>query len=228
MMSAVTESPAPGRLVARLALRSPRGRHRGGPAVTAAGPWRSRTAGVAVAVNLAATALMVVAVAAFLFLAVGPRVFGYQTSTMLTGSMAPLINPGDVVVTVPTPVADIKAGDVITYHIPVEDQRVETHRITEVITNADGTTAVRTKGDANDGVDPWTATLTGPNVDRHAFTVPYLGQAIKSLRQPVILNILMYGAPAVLVVGLLASIWRKTPDEATPACEAQGTAPTRV
>ena len=78
--------------------------------------------------------MLVLAAVVFLFLAIGPRIFGYQTSTMLTGSMAPLINPGDVVVTVPTSITDIKVGDVITYHIPVEDQRVETHRITEITT----------------------------------------------------------------------------------------------
>ncbi|MUK00610.1 hypothetical protein GM708_00885 [Vibrio cholerae] len=59
----------------------------------------------------------------FLFLAVGPRFVGYQTATMLTGSMAPDIVPGDVLGTT---------------HQPV----------TEVIRNPDGTTAVRTKGGA--------------------------------------------------------------------------------
>lgn len=163
-------------------------------------------------VSVLSTGFIVIAIAAFLLLAVGPRLFGYQTSTMLTGSMAPLINPGDVVVTAPTPVKDIRAGEVITYHIPVEDHRVETHRVMEVLTNKDGSIAVRTKGDANDGVDPWTATLGGPTVDKHVLTVPYVGQAIRTLRQPAVLNTLMYGAPAVLVIGLLASIWRKDPE----------------
>jgi signal peptidase len=165
-------------------------------------------------VSALTTAMLVVALAAFLLLAIGPRVLGYQTSTMLTGSMAPLINPGDVVVTAPTPVSDIQVGDIITYHIPVEDHRVETHRVTELLTNADGTTAVRTKGDANNGADPWTATLQGSTVDRLVLTVPYVGQAIRTLREPMVLNTLMYGAPGVLVIGLLASIWRKDPDPA--------------
>ena len=157
------------------------------------------------------TLLLVLAAAVFLLLAVGPRVFGYQTATMLTGSMSPLINPGDVVVTAPVDVADLAVGDIITYHIPIEDHRVETHRIVEITTDG-GTTAVRTKGDANNGVDPWTATLQGEQVYRHAFTVPYLGSAIRTLREPVVLNTLMYGAPAVLVIGALAAIWRKNPD----------------
>jgi signal peptidase len=164
--------------------------------------------------SVLSTAMVVVALAAFLLLAVGPRVFGYQTSTMLTGSMSPLVNPGDMVITVPTAVSGLRVGDIITYHIPVEDHRVETHRVTEILTNPDGTPAVRTKGDANQGVDPWTATLQGATVDRHVLTVPYVGQAVRTLRQPFVLNAILYGAPAVLVIGLLVSIWRKDPEPA--------------
>lgn len=163
-------------------------------------------------VSVTASTLMVAAVMAFLFLAVGPRVLGYQTSTMLTGSMAPLINPGDVVVTVPVSVTDLKVGDIITYHIPVQDQRVETHRIVKLAVNAQGTATVQTKGDANNGADPWTATLAPGHVEREAFTVPYLGNAIRALRDPLVLHSLMYGAPAALVVMLLMSIWRKKPE----------------
>jgi len=163
-----------------------------------------------------ATAVLLLAVTAFLALAIGPRVLGYQTSTMLTGSMSPLINPGDVVVTQPVPVADIKAGDIITYHIPVEDQRVETHRVTAVTAQPDGTFVVQTKGDANNGLDPWLATISTPTVDRHVMTVPYVGEAIRAIRQPVVLNALMYGAPAVLVVSMLAGIWRRTPEKTEP------------
>jgi signal peptidase len=168
--------------------------------------------------------IMVVAAAAFLFLAVGPRVFGYQTSTMLTGSMSPLINPGDVVVSVPTPVADLKVGDIVTYHIPVEDQRIETHRITDV-TRAGASTTIQTKGDANNGADPWNATLA----EDHAFTtvavIPHLGDAIRALRSPVVGKVLLYGAPAVLVVLLLTSIWSKPKEpKEESSSPAQGTA----
>ena len=162
-------------------------------------------------VSVLTTALLVLAVAAFLALAIGPRLLGYQTSTMLTGSMSPLINPGDVVVTQPVPVSDIKVGDIITYSIPVEDHRIETHRVTELTINPDGTPAVQTKGDANNGVDPWVATINGTTIDRHVLTVPYLGTAIRALREPIVQNILMYGAPGVLVILLLVCIWGKKP-----------------
>ncbi|ABM10133.1 hypothetical protein AAur_2846 [Paenarthrobacter aurescens TC1] len=160
--------------------------------------------------------MLILGAMVFLFLAIGPRILGYQTSTMLTGSMAPLINPGDVVVTVPAPVTDIKVGDVITYHIPVEDQRVETHRITEITTTADGGVAVQTKGDANNGIDPWIATLQGKTVDKQIATIPYVGNAIRTLREPIVMNTLMYGAPTILVIGMLASIWTKDPSKSAP------------
>ncbi|MCZ9884233.1 signal peptidase I [Arthrobacter sp. B2a2-09] len=171
-------------------------------------------------VRFIASTVMVAAIATFLFLAVGPRILGYQTSTMLTGSMSPLINPGDVVVTVPVAVKDLKVGDIITYHIPVEDQRVETHRIIDLAVNSQGTATVRTKGDANNGADPWTATLAGGQVDRQVFTIPYLGNAIRALRDPIVLKVLMYGAPAALVVMLLVSIWRKKPEADDAAVDA--------
>lgn len=169
------------------------------------------------------TTLFTLALAAFLALAIGPRIFGYHTLTMLTGSMSPLINPGDVVVTKPVPASEIKVGDIITYHIPVEDQRVETHRVTQVSTSPDGSIVVQTKGDANNGIDPWLATLNAPTVDRHAFTIPYVGNAIRAIREPVILNTLMYGAPTILVIGVLRNIWGKDPGAKKPEQAEAGT-----
>lgn len=163
--------------------------------------------------NVGATALLAVAAIAFLLLAIGPRLMGYQTATMLTGSMSPLINPGDVVVTAPIAAADLRTGDIITYSIPVEDHRVVTHRVIEIIAEP-GTTAVRTKGDANAGADPWTATLQGDTVYREVAVIPHLGNAIRALREPPVRTALIYGAPALLVVGLLSAIWRRKPDDA--------------
>src|SRR3954469_13351531 len=61
-----------------------------------------------------------VAAALFLLLAIGPHVVGYRTMTMLTGSMAPQINPGDVVVSTPLAVDEVRSGMIISYHIPVD------------------------------------------------------------------------------------------------------------
>ena len=201
-----------------------------GPATPARGPSRGRaerrvmpasvgilgrTAGILgrAVLGLALAA----ALAAFLFLAVGPRVLGYQTSTMLTGSMAPLINPGDVVVSVRTPTSQLEVGDVLTYHIPVDDRRVETHRVIEVARPGDGTTLVRTQGDANNGPDPWTAVITDDAVYTTVAVVPHLGDAIRFLRQGGASTVLMYTSAAALVAVVLHSIWRRPAADSTAA-----------
>jgi signal peptidase len=155
-----------------------------------------------------ARVLMVVAVLAFAGLAVGPHVFGYRTMTMLTGSMAPKIDPGDVVVTTPLPVADIAVGMVVSYHIPVDDHHVVTHRVVAVQHDEDGSVTIRTKGDANNAADPWKATLHGDTVYRVRAVIPDLGRAIEALRSPVVTKALVYGAPTLLAAWLLQAIWR--------------------
>ena len=163
---------------------------------------------VGVAGRAAVTILLIVAALVFLFLAVGPRFLNYQTSTMLTGSMSPGINPGDVVVSVRTPVSELKVGDVITYSIPIDDHRIETHRVASIKRDA-GTTSVTTKGDANPGADPWIAVLSDDHVYTEAGVVPYLGDAIRALRQPLVQSVLLYGASALLVVVVLTAIWKQ-------------------
>lgn len=156
------------------------------------------------------------AVLVFLGLAVGPHVFGYRTMTMLTGSMAPLINPGDVTVVTSLAAQDVKPGMIISYHIPVDDHRVVSHRVVDVVRSAEGTTTVQTKGDANPGNDPWTATLQGDTAYQVRGVVPMLGTAIRMLRTPGLQQALLYGVPTVLAGWVLISLWapRKTEEPA--------------
>lgn len=164
--------------------------------------------------NLLFTVVLVGCVLGFVLIAVGPHLFGYRTSTMLTGSMAPGITPGDVVVTTPQPAGEVEVGDVISYHIPVEDHRVETHRIIEVKHNDDGTIAVRTQGDANGAPDPWTATLEGDTVWQMQAVIPEVGNAIRFLRQPVIQNNVFWVALVALLALGLGMIWRRDDESA--------------
>ena len=154
-----------------------------------------------------------IAVLAFAVLAVGPHVFGYRTMTMLTASMAPEIEPGDVTIATSVPVSEVTEGMVISYHMPVGDRRVVTHRVVSVDRAADGSVTVQTKGDANDAVDPWIASLDGETVYQVRAVIPEAGELIRFLRTPVINEALLYGAPALLAAWLLLSIWRPTRDE---------------
>ena len=157
-----------------------------------------------------ARVLMVVAVLAFAGLAVGPHVLGYRTMTMLTGSMAPGINPGDVTVATPLPTSDVRVGMIVSYHIPVDDHHVVTHRVVSVEHGPGGQVTIQTKGDANNAADPWKATLQSDTVYRVRAVVPHLGLAIEAFRNPVVTTALVYGAPTLLAGWLILAIWRPT------------------
>ena len=152
--------------------------------------------------------VMVVAVLIFALLAVGPHLLGYRTMTMLTASMAPEIDPGDVTIVTPIAISEVTEGMVITYHKPIEDQSLVTHRVVSVETAANGTVTVQTKGDANEAIDPWTATLEGDTAYEVRAVIPELGHLIQALRAPVVTQVLLYGAPTLLVGWLLMTIWR--------------------
>ncbi|NEK87962.1 signal peptidase I [Blastococcus saxobsidens] len=152
--------------------------------------------------------VMGVAVLVFLLLAVGPHVFGYRTMTMLTDSMAPEIESGDVTVVTAIGVTDVTEGMVLAYHMPIGDGSLVTHRVISVEQAADGSVQIRTKGDANDEVDPWTATLEGDTAYQVRAVVPELGHLVTLLRTPVVNQVLIYGAPLLLATWLLLSIWR--------------------
>jgi len=157
--------------------------------------------------------VMGLAVLAFLLLAVGPHVLGYRTMTMLTASMSPEIDPGDVTIVTPMAVSDVTEGMVITYHKPIDDRSLVTHRVVSVVTGPDGAVQIQTKGDANEAIDPWTATLQGDTAYQVRAVIPELGRVIQALRAPVVAQVLLYGAPALLVGWLLLTIWRPTPED---------------
>jgi len=161
--------------------------------------------------RLATRLLLLAAVLSFLVVALGPRVLGYRTATMLTGSMSPMINPGDVIVSTPKPANEVKVGDVLSYYIPVEDHRVETHRVVKVTKDANGRLAIVTKGDANAKADPWVATLEGDTVWETRAVIPHAGSVIRVLREPFVQTYVLWGALGLLMVVALRRIWSPSP-----------------
>lgn len=112
-------------------------------------------------------------------LAIAPAIltskFGYGFSPILTGSMQPAANPGDVYLTRLTPATNLNSGDVIA----VNNQATGvyySHRIVE-ISNLNGSLRIFTKGDANESVDrdPF---IVSPyaKVSLVVATVPYVGR----------------------------------------------------
>lgn len=160
-------------------------------------------------------AVLVFAIALFVLVGVGPRTGRYRTLTVLSASMRPTHAPGSIVIARPVPVTDLEVGDVITYRIPVEDRRVVTHRIVEII-DPGSRPVVRTQGDANDAADPWLARLEGDVAWRADASVPVLGYAISALREPLLGRALVLVCPFILSMLWLTDIWRRPEVEVVP------------
>jgi signal peptidase len=159
--------------------------------------------------SLADLALRVVlgfAFTAFLLLALLPHTGLYRTETVLSNSMKPRFGAGDLLVVTPEPVRDVRVGQVVSIHVPNGDHHVQTHRIVQVVRGGEHP-VVRTKGDANDARDQFTARLDGKTAWRVRLVVPKLGWAIVWLRNPLLRLLTVFLAPAAFVFLALRRIW---------------------
>lgn len=154
----------------------------------------------------AAQASTVLALVTLLGFGILPRLGLYRTETVLSVSMRPTFAPGDVIVVTPEPAADVRAGQVISYRVPVGDHHVISHRIVKVVSGGLHPVVI-TKGDANAVPDPWHARLLGPTAWRYRATLPGLGWPIAILRQPLLHLLLLYGATSLFALLLLAKVW---------------------
>ena len=103
---------------------------------------------------------------------------GFQSVTVVTGSMAPAINEGDIVITKVVPLEELQVGDVIKYH---RNGINIIHRIIAIKGGEDGI-LFTTKGDANNAVDRPGATsqeIEGKVIGR----IPKLGSLTLWLKQ---------------------------------------------
>jgi signal peptidase len=145
------------------------------------------------------TTLVLAVAATVAFLAVGPHLFGYRT-TVSTTSTAPGIEKGDVVVSVPVTVADVRVGDVLTLEAPAGGQGTETRRVVAVRHDASGRVEVLTRGDADTGGHPRVTTLPGDTVWRTTHVVHHLGEVVGLLRAAVPQTWPLWGALGLAVL----------------------------
>lgn len=143
---------------------------------TPAASHKSRSRGARVRGLLVNLALGLAFLAALAFLL--PSLMGMQRYVIMGGSMEGTYDLGSVVFEEVVPTAELEVGDVITYVPPAESgiTTLVTHRIVSI----DGQD-LRTKGDANADVDPWTFQLTTDTQPRAVAHVPYVGYAFMAL-----------------------------------------------
>ena len=126
------------------------------------------------------TNILVVLVLIFAILTVGVRLVGLDTYVVLSGSMEPLFQTGSVIYVKDIETAELQEGDIITFQMNADT--VATHRIIEVV-EENGTTAFRTKGDAND-VEDGSAVPASQVIGTPVFTIPQLGYLVAYIQSP--------------------------------------------
>lgn len=126
-------------------------------------------------VRKAGAILLVLVVIPFVIFAVPQAVGASNSYVVLSDSMSPSINAGDVVFVSDSSSNAIEEGDVITYERLGESQLI-THRVIEVQSEG-GETTFRTQGDANEEPDP-NPVPAGNVIGVVIFHLPLLGHVI--------------------------------------------------
>jgi signal peptidase len=159
--------------------------------------------------TMVATAILFLAVV----LAVIPHAYGGLSLTVLSGSMQPSIDPGDVVVTKPFEpmnATDLNVGDVITFLPYPNDPTLVTHRIVGKSFDKQGNISFVTQGDDNDSVDPWGPVLPKQIRGELLYVVPKIGYLRQWAGERT--ELLLLGT-AVGLIGfgfiIFATSWRK-------------------
>lgn len=175
----------------------------------------------------AVTTLAVLAVLALaIALAVVPRMLDGAALTVLTGSMVPTYDPGDVVVVrgVKDARTEVQVGDVISFQPLPNDPTLVTHRVVAVQSTSEGPRWV-TRGDANGADDdPLQAKQIKAEVVYH---VPYVGHVTLAVGQH--RSVVVVGVAAALFV--YAAWMVLSPDRSRrrpAAAEGSGDAPAAV
>ncbi|AOX66509.1 signal peptidase I [Curtobacterium sp. BH-2-1-1] len=113
--------------------------------------WRAVVHALALGLS---TGLLVIVAGLAVVLIVVPKATGSTPLTVLTQSMDPTLPPGTLLVVRPTPVEDIRIGDVVTYQITSGQPAVISHRVVSVASSSDGSRTFTLKGDNNALADP--------------------------------------------------------------------------
>jgi signal peptidase I len=157
--------------------------------------------------NITAVGLLTGALALGVADLVGPQV-GFYPMVVVSGSMAPALPVGSLVIVERTQLENLVPGEIVTVRLKSGD--LLTHRLGRVVGTSDGPALVL-KGDANDAADPLPVPASSL-VGQVAFSAPGIGFAFWVLRQPI--GLVTFGA---LIAMLLMTARALRPRTGRPA-----------
>jgi signal peptidase len=143
---------------------------------------------------------------------------------VLTGSMAPHIPTGTLVAVTPVQPAQLRVGEVIMF-VPPQPWGTPTggpilHRIVALTHTPDGRAQIRTKGDANTAMDPWTIDASGGGFSQLRGSSVVAGRLIAMVRHSTSGPALALW-PGIVLFGLVLRHTRRTGPTSAGAGHAQ-------
>jgi signal peptidase len=167
------------------------------------------SAGLTMLVSAASVLLMVIAIASHLSRDSQYTAFGHPLLTVLSGSMSPDIQTGDLIVDDPVSAAQVRhlqRGQIISFFAAPGSTTIITHRIVarKVVR---GVVEYQTKGDANNAPD---ATLRPASdvVGLYAGSIRHGGYILAALHRPIVPVLLALSAALFVLAGPLFRLAR--------------------
>ncbi len=166
--------------------------------------------------SVALTVFLFLVVCLFAYMAYQNRVnkrmeiAGFKILTVITGSMTPAINPGDLIVVVDADIKKLEVGDVITY-IPdrYQNKVFVTHRIVNI---SEDRSEITTRGDANNVDDP---PITPDHIEgKKILVIPFMGRVFEFLSTTAGLLVLAIVFVVYVVLEAVVKEYRKSEKDA--------------
>ncbi|MCD6483060.1 MAG: signal peptidase I [Candidatus Aenigmarchaeota archaeon] len=134
---------------------------------------------------------------------------------VLSGSMSPEINAGDIVISMRVNPEEIKVNDIITFRYKDEPENCITHRVVNVI-DENGRLSFMTKGDANEDPDQ-RIVESSELIGKVAFVIPYLGYLPHFARTKIGFVTLVIIPGSLIIINeiwnIIKTLKKKEPDE---------------
>jgi signal peptidase I len=150
---------------------------------------------------------------ALLPLAMNGDLHRFQVMSVLSGSMTPTVDVGDLVVAEVVSPTDLAAGDLATFKSP-ETGKLVTHRVQSILWRGEIADVI-SRGDSNTVGETWSVTAES-RVGKVVLRVPRAGYALGVLGTPAG-QLGLAGFAGVLGVWILVVIWRPARADVAPA-----------
>jgi len=162
--------------------------------------WQSSTLIIGRCLAVVLLSLSLTSVAGLMY----TRAHGERLLSVQTGSMEPVLYPGDAVLIEKTSGQHLRSGEIITYQSPRAPGLTITHRLVNIDSHSGWLT---TEGDALDSPDP--AFPPRQVIGQVTAVLPRLGVVLDGLRRPIVLVVVLYAPGGTIIfaeVRRLASV----------------------